>query len=143
MLSTMLVGISGTQFSRAAVEYAIQLARKSGAALIGLGVVDRAHLCPSESVPLGAGEFKHHRDETLLHAASERIDELLAEFRRHCEAAKVSARTMKLEGVPAHTLTTESQRADVLIVGKTHLREEDWEASSHTLSSILHQSSRP
>jgi len=139
----MLVGISGTQFSRAAAEHAVQLARQTGAGLIGLGVVDRGHFCPPESVPLGAGEFKHHRDEALFQAANERIDELLVEFQRHCDEAQVTARTMKLEGIPADVLTTECQRADLLIVGKKHLREEDWEASCHTLSSILHKSPRP
>jgi len=143
MISTMLVGISGTQFSRTAADHAIQLAGQTGAALIGVGVVDQAHLSPPESVPLGAAEFKHHRDETVLHAAHERIEGLLTEFQRHCDEAKVSARTIKLEGVPANVLATECQRTDLLVVGKKHLREEDWEASSHTLSSILHQSPRP
>jgi len=143
MISTMLVGISGTQFSRAAAEYAVQLAQQTHVGLIGVGIVDVAHLCPPESVPLGAGNFKRHRDDAVFSAARERIAALLSEFQQQCDKAEVRARTLKLEGTPAEVLATESQRADLLVVGKKHLPEEDWEASSHTLASILHQTPRP
>jgi nucleotide-binding universal stress UspA family protein len=143
MISTMLVGISGTQFSRAAAEYAVQLARQACSGLIGVGVVDVAHLCPLESVPLGAGDFKRQRDEAVLSAARERVSGLLSDFQRQCDEAEVRVQTLNLDGTPAAVLATESQRADLLVVGKKHLPEKDWEASSQTLASILHQTPRP
>jgi nucleotide-binding universal stress UspA family protein len=143
MITSMLVGVSGTQFSHAAAEHAIQLAGETGAVLIGLGVVDRPHLCAAESVPLGAGQFKHERDEIVLKSAHERVGELLDEFQRRCDQAGVVSQSLKLEGDPAEILCIESQRVDLLVVGKKHLHVEDWEDSSHTLWSILHQAPRP
>lgn len=143
MVRSILVGIHGTPFSQSAVQFSLELAKKYRASLIGLGVVDVPNLCPPESVPLGAGPFKHERDEAVLKAAHEKIGQLLAEFTQRCAAAGVTCRTMKLEGDAAECLVTESQRADLLVVGKKRMAEDDWEASSHTLHCILHQTARP
>jgi nucleotide-binding universal stress UspA family protein len=143
MISSMLVGVSGTQYSRAAVEYAIQVAAERRVTLTGLSVVDRDCWCPPEAVPLGASEFKHRRDEAVLQMAHQRSEELLSEFERCCYDAGITAQVLKMEGDPADLLCTEAQRVDLLVVGKKHLPEEDAEACWHTLGSILHQSPRP
>ena len=143
MVRSMSVGISGTRFSQAAAAHAIELAKKYRASLLGVAILDVAALCPPESVPLGAGAFKQERDEAVLERAREEVDRLLAQFARNCAAAGVACRTMKLEGDPAEALVVESQRVDLLVVGKKHLKEEGWEETSHTLRSILHHAARP
>jgi nucleotide-binding universal stress UspA family protein len=143
MLSTLIVGVSDTSFSKAAVEYALRLARQHRASLVGLGVVDLPNLCPPQPVPLGGGAFKQERDEVVLKSAHDKTDQLLAEMGRRCASDGIECRTMNLEGDPAELLVRESQRGDLLVVGKKHLPQEEWESSSHTLRSILHHTARP
>jgi nucleotide-binding universal stress UspA family protein len=71
------------------------------------------------------------------------VDALLTEFERGCHDAGVSGRVLKVEGDPAEAICSEAQRVDLVVVGKKHLRDEDWNVSSHTLHSILRQSPRP
>lgn len=143
MIKSILVGLNGTQYSKSAVEQSLQLATVLQAKLIGIGVVDRAQVCPPEAVPLGAGEFKRERDAKMLQAAQDRIDLLLREFEEQCRAAGVAVQTRKLEGEPANVLCLEAQRADLLVVGKKHTRDEEGDTSPATLQAILHQSPRP
>jgi nucleotide-binding universal stress UspA family protein len=143
MIRSILVGISGSRFSRAAADYAFSLARKYQAKLLGVGIVDVPRLLAPEPVPLGAGAFKAERDEAVLKAARDRISPLLSEFSQRASAAGIGCRTQLAEGDPAEILVTESQRADLLVVGKKHLPQEEWEGSAHTLQSILHHTARP
>lgn len=143
MIKSILVGLNGTQYSQLAADQAIHLATRLQARLIGIGVVDRAQVCPPEAVPLGAGEFKRERDKQMLQAAHDRSDCLLREFEQRSQAAGLIVQTRKLEGEPAAVLCKEAQRADLLIVGKKHLAAEAGDTSPATLQAILHQSPRP
>lgn len=143
MIKSMLVGLNGTQASESAVKQALQLAVGLQAKLIGVGVVDRAQICPPEMVPLGAGEFKRERDVKLLQAAHDRTDVLLREFEQRSQEAGVVVQTKKFEGEPADVLCAEAQRVDLLMVGKKHTPAEEGDTSPATLQAILHQSPRP
>ena len=143
MVKSILVGISGTRCSRSAAAYSIELAKKHRASLLGVAVVEVSKLCPPESVPLGAGPFKQERDEAVLTVAREQLCESLADFSRRASAAGVSCRTMQLEGDPAEVLVTDSQRVDLLIVGKRCAPDEDFELTSGTARAVLHQAARP
>jgi nucleotide-binding universal stress UspA family protein len=125
------------------VAYSVEHAKRYGASLIGIGVVDLPELVPPESVPLGAGPFKRERDEALLSSANEMFDQALNDFSRLCAVKAVASRTLKLEGDPAKLLAAESQRVELVIVGKKQFPEGEWETSSHTLRSILQNAPRP
>ncbi|QDU28908.1 Universal stress protein family protein [Anatilimnocola aggregata] len=143
MIKRILVGLNGTQASDSAARQALLFAAEFSAQLIGVGVVDREQVCPHESVPLGAGEFKRERDTKLLQVAHDRIAALLQEFEQQSREAGVVVQTKKLEGEPADVLCMEAQCVDLLIVGKKHTREEEGDTSPATLQAILHQSPRP
>jgi nucleotide-binding universal stress UspA family protein len=143
MIKSILVGLNGTQASESAAQQALQVAAEFQAKLIAVGIVDRAQVCPPESVPLGAGDFKRERDAKLLQAAHDRTDVLLRAFDQRCQEARVAVQTKKLEGEPADVLCRETQRVDLLIVGKKHMRAEEGDTSPATLQAILHQSPRP
>ncbi len=143
MLRSILVGISGTPCSQSAAAFALELAKKHRAALLGLAVVDVASLCPPESVPLSAGAFKHQRDEAVLTAARQELGQSLEDFTRRATAEGLPSRTMQLEGNPAEVLVTESQRSDLIVVGKRCAPGEDFEQTSGTARAVLHQAARP
>jgi nucleotide-binding universal stress UspA family protein len=143
MIRSIMVGVNGTRCSQSAVNYAVELAKDKKASFVALGVVDVPHLSAPEPVPLGAGAFKTERDEALLAKAHATMDRMLADAHQQGTAAGVTVQTMKLEGNPADILVLESQRVDLLIVGKKHSGNEDWELASNILRSVLHNSSRP
>ena len=143
MIKSILVGLNGTQFSKSAVEQAIRLAAEFDAKLLGLAVLDHAQVCPPESVPIGAGEFKRARDAAMLQAANDQRERLLLEFEQQCQAAGVVAQTQKIDGDPAQVLCAQAQRVDLLVVGKKHTAAEESDTSAATLQAILHQSPRP
>ena len=143
MIKSILVGVSGTKCSQSATAAAIELAKKHGASLLGVAVVDVAGLAPPESVPLSAGAYKYQRDEAVLKAAREGLAQGLAAFTQRATAAELSSRTMQLEGNPVDVLVTESQRVDLVVVGKRCAPDEDFEQTSGTACGVLRNAARP
>lgn len=143
MVRSMLVGISGTRCSQSAAAWAIELAKKHSASLLGVAVVDVASLCPPESVPLSAGAYKYQRDEAVLTAARQALSQSLVEFTQQATSAGVTSRSLQLEGEPAEVLLTESQRTDLIVIGKRSAPDEDFEQTSGTARAVLHQAARP
>ena len=143
MIRRVLVGLNGSECTAAAMEYAIALAAKHGASLVGVGVVDEPQLAAPESVPLGAGAFKQERDAAVVHTAHTTIDQVLAEFYRRCEGSAVYPATDKRVGDPVQVLARESQKCDLLVVGKRPFIDDEWARSGRTLGSLLRHSPRP
>lgn len=143
MLKRILVGLNGSEYSRAAMDHAIGLAQRHQSALLGLGIVDEPHLAAAESVPLGGGAFKRERDVAVLQEAHRKIDGVLQTFAERCVAAGVVCAVEKLEGDPTRLLVREAQRADLLLLGKKHVPSIEWERGTHTLDQILRLTPRP
>ncbi|HUE70630.1 MAG TPA: universal stress protein [Pirellulaceae bacterium] len=143
MVRSILIGISGTRCSQSAAAYALELAKKHRASLLGVAVVDVSSLCPLESVPLSAGAYKYQRDEAVLTAARQALSQSLVEFTQQATAAGVTSRTMQLDGNPAEVLVAESQRTDLIVVGKRCAPDEDFEQTSGTARAVLYQAARP
>lgn len=143
MLKRIVVGLNGSQYSRAAAEAAIALAEQHHSSIVGLGVVDVPHLTGPEAVPLGAGAFKVERDVALVEAADRKISSLLTDFEQHCAAANVSCSTLKLFGDPEKLLVREAQGADLLVMGKKSIPEGPGRVASHVLRETLRHATRP
>jgi len=143
MLKRILVGLNGSQYSRAAAEAAIALAEHHHSTIVGLGVVDVPHLTAPEAVPLGAGAFKVERDVALVQAADEKISQLLADFEQQCTKADVSCRTVKLSGDPEKLLVRQAQGVDLLVMGKKSIPEGPGRVASHVLRQTLRYATRP
>ena len=143
MLKRILVGLNGSEYSLAAMELAIGLAKQHQAGLLGLGIVDLPRLTASEPVPLGAGAYKHERDAALLQDAHQKIDGVLKTFAQRCAAAGLVCAAEKLEGDATLLLVREAQRADLLVLGKKHVPSAEWERGTHTLDQVLRLTPRP
>lgn len=143
MLKRILVGLNGSQSSRAATAVAIAVAEHHRSSLIGLGIIDAPHLTAPEAVPLGAGAFKLERDLALVAAADQRISELLTDFEQQCAAVHVSCSTLKLSGDPEKLLVREAQGGDLLVLGKKSIPDGPGRVASHVLEQTLRNATRP
>ncbi len=142
MLKSIMVGIDGSSYSRAAVELGIVWAKKHDALLVGLGVVNQPGICHPEPVPLGAGAFKSMLDENRLKNATRRIEQALEDFSIRCAQAGVASKPLEDVGDPVASISLEAQRYDLILLGqKTYFRLEGSE--TETLESLLKAPPRP
>lgn len=144
MLKRLVVGLNGSDFSRAAGELAIAWAKTHSASVLGVGVVDPTVLSPAEFVPIGGAAYKQERDESVLAAARQHISELLGAFLQLTQSSGVAATTIQKEGDADDVLARECQRGDLLVVGLKHRGNDDVMLPvSDTLESVLKKSARP
>src|SRR5262249_19008286 len=93
---------------------------------------------------LGAGAYKHARDEALLADAHRRVLQFLAEFRARCSEAGVPVEIAEDVGDPATTIMSEAQRCDVVVLAReTHFPFETQDRPDATLAQVLRGSPRP
>jgi len=144
MLRSALVALDGSPHSEAATTLAVDWARRSGAELLGLGIVDEHSIRGAEAVPLGAGAYKAARDEVRMADAHRRVLDFLADFRARSKAAGITAEVLEDIGDPAARILREAHRCDVVILAReTHFRFETQERPDATLAQVLRGSPRP
>lgn len=143
MLKRLVVGLNGSEFSRAAGELAIAWAKTHSASVLGVDVVDTSVLSPAEPMPIGGAAYKRERDESVLAAARQHISELLGAFLQATQSSGVAATTLQQEGDADEVLAAECQRGDLLVVGLKHSGNDDVTLPvSDTLESVLKKAAR-
>jgi nucleotide-binding universal stress UspA family protein len=144
MLRSALVALDGSVYSEPATALAIDWAGRYGARLVGLGVVDAPSIQGAEPVPLGAGAYKHARDEARLAEAHRRVVDFLTDFRVRSEAAGIPVEVLEDIGDPAVRILREAHRCDLVILAReTHFHFETQEQPDDTLARVLRGSPRP
>jgi len=144
MMKSILVGLDGSPYSERAVEFGIRWARKFDALLVGLGIIDEPTIRMPEAMPIGASYFKASRDEAKLADARRRVDQFLERFSIRCAEAGVSSKVLEDVGHPAQQIVTESQRFDVILLGRqTYFQFETQEGVDNTIKEVLKSSPRP
>ncbi len=144
MLRSVLVGVDGSAYSTAAVELGIQWAQRSGAVLVGLGVIDVPTICKPEPVPLGGSAYKAHRDASLLADASRKVGQFLEHCAQRCAEVDVACQILQDIGLPTEQILLEAQRYDLIMLGQhTFFHFETQEQPDETLHTVLKQSPRP
>ena len=144
MLKRIVVGLNGSDFSSAAGSLAIEWAKRHSASVVGVGVVDTALVIPAEPTPIGGAAFKRERDAAVLATARKANVDCLSTFGRSCAIAGVDWTIVEREGDADEVLTRETQRGDLLILGRKRSSEESVTAPlSNTLHAVLKKSSRP
>src|SRR5262245_57831225 len=86
-------GRFGVQYSRG--ELGIQWARRSGAMLVGLGIIDAPTISKPEPVPIGGSAYKVHHDATLLTDASHKVGQFLEHCAQRCTEADVACQILQ------------------------------------------------
>lgn len=144
MLRTILVGLDGSVYSTSAIELGIRWAQRSGALLVGLGVIDEPTICEPEAVPMGGGPLKEHRDEVRLEEAYVKVEQFLEELTQRCAAAKVACKLLEDVGLPHQQILLEAQRYDLVLLGQqTFFQFETQVGPDRTLHKVLRHSPRP
>jgi nucleotide-binding universal stress UspA family protein len=144
MIRTALIALDGTPQGQAAVDLAIDWARRFGAGLVGLGVLDEPSITKPEAVSLGATGFKRERDERRLADAHRRVLALLAEFRVQCGREGVPCALLEDVGQPDEQIVREAQSCDVVIIGReTNFLVDTQDRDRETLGRVIRNCPRP
>ncbi len=144
MAKSILIGLDGTTSSARAVQLGVQWAHQCDALLVGLVVVDEAHLRAPEAVPLGAGSYKHHRDDSVVTRARCEVEQYLEHFALKCADARVACKLLEDTGLPQDEIVREAQRYDMIMLGHRFRFQfaTDYE-EYHSLRIVLQTSPRP
>ncbi len=144
MLRSILVALDSTPASAAAQRLAVDLAKRHDCDLTGFAVLDRAHITPPMAVGIGGMAYKEHLDKVKLEEARTFIAELEKSFRQICEAAGIRWQMLASEGIPHRLVEQESDRHDLLVIGKDTDFHFDFDPEpAATVLRLLRDNSRP
>jgi nucleotide-binding universal stress UspA family protein len=139
-----LVAVDGSPDAAAAHGLAIDWARRFGAGLVGLGILDEPSITRGEIVAVGATGFEYYRDDVRMAEAHERIAGFLAAFRERCQTARVPCTVVEDVGLPQVQIAVEAEACDVIVLGReTHFHAVTGSRPHRTLSGVLRSSPRP
>ena len=77
MPRTILVGLDGSPYGKAAVELGISWAKHWNAMLVGMGVIDQPSILQPEAVPVGAASAKKSQSDFMLADSRRKVEGLL------------------------------------------------------------------
>ena len=129
MIKSILVALDGSEHAQAAARYAIWLAERLQATVVGLHVVDDVSV-------EGAGSFLHDISGSLgfepyldfsskmREALHERGRTLLETFLASCREAGVRADTQLTSGIVANEICDQARTADIVLVGHRGVNEQ-------------------
>ena len=144
MLRSILLALDDTPSAIAARDYALALARHTGAALTAAVILDRRDLTDAhEAVPPGAAAFKERRDTALLQKA--RDAGAAATVALQEAAGDFPFTVRELAEAPAPALLAAAGAHDVLIVGRDSSlgREASEDGLAPVIETLLHDRTRP
>jgi nucleotide-binding universal stress UspA family protein len=144
MLRSILVALDDTPGAAAARDLAFALARRHGARVTGLLVLDRPHTLDShEPVPVGGGAFAIRRNAALAAAVE-------AEAAQVLEAAQAAAQGLSFaisrrDEAPEPALLAEGAAHDLVVIGRdsTLGREACEDGLSPTIEALIRDGARP
>jgi nucleotide-binding universal stress UspA family protein len=143
MITRILVPLDSSEFSRTATQTACHLARKNGAEVVGITILDMlgltGQIAPIHAVALKAYHESLHEAEI---DAKERIQYALGYFRQCCKAENVSHSEHKLQGISSNAIVEAAAYCDLVVMGlRTYFRHLQREGS--TLVDVLDRSATP
>ncbi|WP_198371042.1 universal stress protein [Roseomonas rosulenta] len=144
MIRSILVALDDTEGAQRARDLAIDVARRSGAALTAATVLDWPHVKDvNEAVPPGAAAFKERRDAARAKRAEEEAD---AAFAACTAAAGATAFTrLRLTDAPEPALLAAGAAHDLVVIGRdSTLGLEDCpDGLAPVIEALLHDGARP
>lgn len=144
MIRSILLALDDTPGAMAARDIAFALARRTGAAVTALIVLDHPHTRDAhEAVPLGGSAFASRRNEKLTAAVEAEAAQVLAEAR--AAAGDLAFEVVRREEGPEEALLAEGAAHDLIIIGRdsTLGREACDDGLSPTIEALLRDGARP
>jgi nucleotide-binding universal stress UspA family protein len=144
MLRKILVVLDGSSADEFARRRAIEIGRRHGARLHGLGLLDPAWLAGPEPTPIGGTAFKQRRDAAVLGRARENLDAACRALRHACrdEGREQDFTCERVEGEPLVALRRRWSEHDLIVLGQ---RSSDTEGgfSLRTVCAMMRESPSP
>lgn len=142
MISKILVATDGSETSRKAVGYAIELARLSKGTITALTVIDRSIFVGSPLIPSSATPA--HIIEPVEDYLKEVAQKDLDEIKGLCEGEGIETRLVTLYGHPVEEIVREAVRSSVdLIIMGSHGRSAIQAALiGSTTFGVIHQDTK-
>lgn len=144
MIRSILLALDDTPGAVAARDIAFALARRTGAAVTALIVLDRPHTSGAhEAVPLGASAFATRRNEKFAEAVEAEAERVLAEAR--LAGTDLGFAVVRREEGPEEALLAEGAAHDLIVIGRdsTLGREASEDGLSPTIEALLRDGARP
>lgn len=148
MIENILVPTDGSDFGRTAIAYGISMARRLGARLTGLHVIDiRLLQAPVFSDVSGSIGLPPYQE--LLPAVEtgleERAEAILREFRERCAEGGVSCEAAKAVGVIDDTIIEAGRQADWILLAQRgeHFHLAKGSILGSTAEAVVRKSGKP
>ncbi len=125
MIRRILVALSGTRYTEAAVRYAVELAHQHGAEIAGVTDVDVASVENVGPVPIGAAASAKGLVEHRYRVTTGRIEEAIRHFETVCSQEQVQYTVHRELGEPFDHLISLWRYHDLTIAGIQGLFEYD------------------
>ncbi len=118
MARRILVPLDGTDYSKVATKVAIDMAKKNGGIVIGLGVVDTEEIDESAiGAGIGASYYAEHLKNYKKNKAIGKIRTFLDEFEDECKDAKVNYERHSKSGDPVEEIIDMGKISDLIVTG--------------------------
>lgn len=145
MLKNLLIGLDGSVDGRSALELGLRWARRFGARLTGVAVVDEPGILTSGSILYRAGRsWPESSAKTEFETAHHTAQQLLDEFGRRCSETGVECKALEDVGTPFLQILIEAQSSDAVLLGRhTHFDYGFAPEPDQTLGKVIQDSPRP
>ena len=121
MIKRILVPTDGSEYASVGVRYAVALAKRYGATLVGLHVVDikllEGPFLRDISASLGTAPYVNYQGNVSM-ILEERGVAALDSFRKACEEAGVACEACQVTGIVARCIVEKSELADLIVMGR-------------------------
>ena len=136
--SKILLGLDGSAYAQAAIEYACQLALRHNATITGVAIIDQPGIQSSSGpVPVGAAHYDVQREDQQLEETGEKAKAILDDFARICDDREINAVLHADTGRPFSEIIEESKFHDFIVIGKRTFFEYSANETYGTLERIL------
>lgn len=148
MIEKILIPTDGSDYSKTALEYGIYIAKRLGAQITGLHVVDvRLIQGPVFTDITGSIGLPPYQEflPSIRNGLDERAEGILNAFRARCEEAGLQPDTLKSMGPIDETIIDEGKRADLIILSRRgeHFHLASGGILGSTAESVVRKSGKP
>jgi nucleotide-binding universal stress UspA family protein len=116
-IKRILLGLGGTDFTPVAVKRGVELARRHGAEITGVTIIDEAQLRNVGPVPAGAAHAARALREHRLRVTQGRIRGAIEDFQERCASDGVPFRVQQETGEAFSLMTNLARYHDLMIFG--------------------------
>jgi nucleotide-binding universal stress UspA family protein len=148
MIEKILIPTDGSGYSTTALEYGIYVAKRLGAQVTGLHVVDiRLIQGPVFTDISGAVGLPPYQEflPSIRSGLDERAEGILEAFRARCEEAGLQPETLKSMGLIGETIIDEGKQADLIVLARRgeHFHLTGGGILGSTAESVVRKSGKP